>query len=96
MVSKNLYIKINNKFKLVQFNMESLEREYDSYYLVDWISQCKNTCLRFESLHKQDRSCLAWMILVDQISQGKNTYLRFESLYKQDWSCRAWMILHAT
>ena len=23
-------------------------------------------CLRFESLHKQDRSCLAWMILVDQ------------------------------
>ena len=26
-------------------------------------------CLRFESLHKQDRSCLAWMILVDQISQ---------------------------
>ena len=52
-------------------------------------------CLRFESLHKQDRSCLAWMILVDQISQCKNTCLRFESLHKQDWSCRAWMILHA-
>ena len=53
-------------------------------------------CLRFESLHKQDRSCLAWMILVDQLSQGKNTCLRFESLHKQDWSCQAWMILHAT
>ena len=53
-------------------------------------------CLRFESLHKQDRSCLTWMILVDQISQGKNTWLRFESFHKQDWSCRAWIILHAT
>ena len=23
----------------------------------------RNICLRFESLHKQNRSCLAWMIL---------------------------------
>ena len=33
----------------------------------------RTLCLRFESLQKQDRSCLASMILVDQISQDKNT-----------------------
>ena len=33
----------------------------------------RTLCLRFESLKKQDRSCLASMILVDQISQDKNT-----------------------
>ena len=36
-----------------------------------WIEYLKSRtlCLRFESLQKQDRSCLASMILVDQISQ---------------------------